>query len=205
MCAAAGEITSVCRKVSGCTTQAPCASSCIFTPMRPKQSYRRADSTFRRTRPHHGLCREIFIDRLLFGQMPPLTCTVCVSPFNWFSKRTRQEIWQTGKTVGFCTVSSAVPPSPLRRFTGSLTVSFSFFAAYRFIGRHKSGSSTMQAARPSAMGLAVWTARMRSPSVSSSQTIFRTIFIFSAPACPRTSKSLPERTPAFPPSCGPCC
>ena len=184
MCAAAGDSISVCRNVSGCTTQAPCASSCVFTPMRPKQSYRRADSTFRRTRPHHGLCREIFIDRLLFGQMPPLTCTICVSPFSWFFRHTRQAIWQIGSHVGFCTVSSATPLSLFRRFTGSLTVSFSFFAAYRFIGRHKSGSSTMQAARPSAMGLAVWTVRARSPSVSSSQTNFRTIFIFSAPAYP---------------------
>jgi len=184
MCAAAGDSTSVCKNVSGCTTHAPCASGCIFTPMRPKQSYRRADSTARRMRPHHGLCREIFIVRLPFGQMPLLTFTVCGSPFSWFSKRTRQEIWQIGKTVGFCTVSSAVPPSPLRRFTGSPTASFSFFAAYRLTGRHKSGSSTMQAARPSAMGLAVWTVRARSPSVSSSQTNFRTIFIFSAPAYP---------------------
>ena len=86
------------------------------------------------------------------------------------------------RQVGFCTVSSAVPLSPLRRFTGSPTASFSFLAAYRLTGRHKSGSSTMQAARPSAMGLAVWTARTRSPSVSSSQTNFCTIFIFSAPA-----------------------
>ena len=184
MCAAAGDSTSVCKNVSGCTTQALCASGCVFTPMRPKQSYRRADATARRMRPHHGLCREIFIVRLPFGQMPPLTFTICVSPFNWFSSRTRQAIWQTGSHVGFCTVSSAVPLSPLRRFTGSPTASFSFLAAYRLTGRHKSGSSTMQAARPSAMGLAVWTVRARSPSVSSSQTNFRTIFIFSAPAYP---------------------
>ena len=182
MCAAAGDSTSVCKNVSGCTTQAPCASKSARIPIKPKQSYKRADSTVKRILPHHGLCREIFIVRLPFGQMPPLTFTICVSPFNWFSSRTRQTIWQTGSHVGFCTVSSAVPLSPLRRFTGSPTASFSFFAAYRFIGRHKSGSRTMQAARPSAMGLAVWTARTRSPSVSSSQTNFLTILIFSAPA-----------------------
>ena len=86
--------------------------------------------------------------------------------------------------------------------TGSLTVSFSFFAAYRFIGRHKSGSSTMQAARPSAMGLAVWTVRARSPSVSSSQTNFRMIFMLSAPAYPRISGFLRGCFQPFHPSCG---
>ena len=106
-------------------------------------------------RPHHGLCRKIFIVRVPFGQMPPLTFTICVSPFSWFSSRTRQESWQIGKTVGFCTVSSATPLSLLRRFTGSLTASFSFFAAYRLTGKQINGSRTMQAARPSAMGLAV--------------------------------------------------
>ena len=184
MCAAAGDSTSVCKNVSGCTTHAPCASKSARIPIKPKQSYKRADATVKRMRPHHGLCREIFIVRLPFGQMPLLTFTICVSPFNWFSSRTRQESRQTGKTDGFCTVSSAVPLSPLRRFTGSLTASFSFFAAYRLTGKQISGSSTMQAARPSAMGLAVWTERVRSPIVSSSQTNFRTIFIFSAPAYP---------------------
>ena len=53
--AAAGDSTSVCKNVSGCTTQALCASGRVFTPMRPKQSYKRADSTAKRMRPHHGL------------------------------------------------------------------------------------------------------------------------------------------------------
>ena len=47
------------------------------------------------------------------------------------------------------------------------------------------GSTTMQIARPNAMGLAVWTVRTSSPSVSSSQTNFRRMFMLSAPAYPR--------------------
>ena len=119
-----------------------------------------------------------------FGHTPQPISTICVSPFSWFSSRTRQERRQIGKIVGFCTVSSAVPLSPLRRFTGSFAVSLSFFAARRFIGRSSSGSRIKHAAKPSAMALAVWMLRTRSPAVSKSQTIFRIILIFSAPAYP---------------------